>query len=205
MKNTILAVLSVRISKMQEILRKQIETIVTLTDDEYDSIKSYFSEKYCNQKEFVFLHDEYINSCYFVVSGLMKLVYVNDLGKEFIFSIVNEDRWESDFMAYFTRTKTTMSLQCVEKTHLLCLTLENYNRLCSDFEKMQFFFHQKSTLGFITTQHRLLSFLTTNAQERYEMVLKQSPALFKRASKTLLASYLGVSRETLSRLYSKKK
>ena len=70
---------------------------------------------------------------------------------------------------------------------------------------MQRFFHQKSTLGFITTQHRLLCFLTTNAQERYEMILKQQPEIFKRASKTLLASYLGVTRETLSRLYSKKK
>jgi CRP-like cAMP-binding protein len=70
---------------------------------------------------------------------------------------------------------------------------------------MQRFFHQKSTLGFITTQYRLLCFLTTNVQERYEMVLNQSPEIFKRASKTLLASYLGVTRETLSRLYSKRK
>jgi CRP-like cAMP-binding protein len=190
---------------MQEILRKQIETIVKITDDEFDLIKTYFTEKHFNKKEFVFIQGDYIDSCYFVVSGLMKLVFVNDLGKEFIFSIVNEDRWESDFMAYFSQSKTTMSLQCVEKTHLLCLTLENYNRLCNEFPKMQSFFHQKSTLGFITTQHRLLSFLTTNAQQRYEMILKYSPALFKRASKTLLASYLGVTRETLSRLYSKKK
>ncbi len=190
---------------MQEILRKQIEKIVGLTDNEYDLIKSYFTERHFNKKQFVFFQDEYIDCCYFVVSGLMKLVYVNDLGKEFIFSIVNEDRWESDFMAYFTQTKTTMYLQCVEKTHLLCLTLENYNKLCSEFLKMQSFFHQKSTLGFITTQHRLLCFLTTNAQERYEMVLKHSPAIFQRASKTLLASYLGVSRETLSRLYTKGK
>jgi CRP-like cAMP-binding protein len=172
---------------------------------DFSQIKAYFTEKHFNKKQFVFFQDEYIDSCYIVVSGLMKLVYANDLGKEFIFSIVNENRWESDFMAYFTQTKSSMSLQCVEKTHLLCLTLDNYNKLCSEFPKMQHFFHQKSILGFITPQHRLLCFLTTNAQQRYEMVLKQSPEIFKRTSKTLLASYLGVSRETLSRLYPKKK
>jgi len=190
---------------MQEILRKQFGTIVELTDNEFDLIKTYFTEKHFNKNQFVFIQEDYIDNCYFVVSGLMKLVYVNDLGKEFIFSIVNENRWESDFMAYFTKSKTTMNLQCVEKTHLLCLTLENYNKLCSEFPKIQYFFHQKSTLGFITTQHRLLSFLTTNAQQRYEMSLKHSPEIFKRTSKALLASYLGVTRETLSRLYSKKK
>lgn len=190
---------------MLEILKKQLETIVEITDDEFNLIKTYFTEKHFDKKQFVFHQEDYIDNCYFVISGLMKLVYVNDLGKEFIFSIVNENRWESDFMAYFTKNKTTMSLQCVEKTHLLCLTLENYHKLCNEFPQMQRFFHQKSTLGFITTQHRLLCFLTTNAQERYEMILKQSPEIFKRASKTLLASYLGVSRETLSRLYSKKK
>jgi CRP-like cAMP-binding protein len=188
-----------------EIFRTQIDNIVKLTDDEYDLIKSYFTEKYFKKKEFVFFQNEHLDSCYFVVSGLMKLVYVNDLGKEFIFSIVNEDRWESDFMAYFTQTKTTMHLQCVEKTHLLCLTLENYNKVCRDFPKMQSFFHQKLTLGFITTQHRLLYHLTTNVKERYEMMSKTAPALFNRVPKTLLASYLGASRETLSRLYLKKK
>nr|WP_262898276.1 helix-turn-helix domain-containing protein [Flavobacterium geliluteum] len=49
-----------------------------------------------------------------------------------------------------------------------------------------------------------MSFLTTNIQERYEMILKNQPDLYNKISKTLLASYLGVSRETLSRLYSKK-
>jgi CRP-like cAMP-binding protein len=86
---------------MLEILRKQIETIVKITDDEFNLIKNYFSEKHCDKKEYVFIQNEYVDSCYFVISGLMKLVYVNDLGKEFIFSIVNENRWESDFMAYF--------------------------------------------------------------------------------------------------------
>ena len=190
---------------MENILRKQFETLVNLTDLEFDLIKTYFTEKHFEKKQYVFKQDEIVTNCYFVISGLMKLVYVNDLGKEFIFSIVNENRWESDFMAYFTKSKTTMNLQCVEKTHLLCLTFENYKNLCAQFPKMQNFFHQKSTLGFITTQQRLLCFLTTNPKERYEMMLKTAPEIFSRASKTLLASYIGVSRETLSRFNSKKK
>jgi CRP-like cAMP-binding protein len=187
----------------EELLRKQFDTLVKLTDDEYDLIKLYFSKKQFTKKQFVFIENDYIKYCYYVVSGLMKLVYVDDSGKECIFSITHEDWWESDFMAYFTRSQTKMSLQCVENTELLCLSLDNYNKLCSEFPKMQSFFHQKSTLGFIKTQQRLLCTLTTNAKQRYEMMQKFYPSLFQRASKSLLASYLGVSRETLSRFAKK--
>lgn len=189
---------------MFEILRKQFETIVNLNDDEFEIIKSHFTEKSFAKNEYVFVEEDYVENCYFVVNGILKLVFVNDLGKEFIFSIVTENRWESDFTAYFTKSKATMYLKCVKNTHLFCLSLTNYNKLCSKFPKMQSFFHQKSTLGFITTQQRLLSFLTTNIQQRYEMMLKNQPDLHNKISKTVLASYLGVSRETLSRLYSKK-
>ena len=95
-----------------------------------------------------------------------------------------------------------MSLKCLEDTYVFCLSLENYHKMCFDIQKMESFFLKKSNLGFIGSQQRILSLLTSNAKERYEQLLKQYPALFQRVPKTQLASYLGVSRETLSRLYS---
>ena len=67
---------------------------------------------------------------------------------------------------------------------------------------MESFFLKKSNAGFIGSQQRILSLLTSNAKERYEQLLKLYPALIQRVSKTQLASYLGVSRETMSWLYS---
>jgi len=65
---------------------------------------------------------------------------------------------------------------------------------------MEYFFLKKSNAGYIASQRRILSFLTSSAKERYEQLLEQYPILFQRVPKMLLASYLGVSRETLSRL-----
>jgi CRP-like cAMP-binding protein len=65
---------------------------------------------------------------------------------------------------------------------------------------MEHFFLKKSHFGYIASQKRILSLLSTSAKERYEQMLQQYPALMQRVNKTLLASYLGVSRETLSRL-----
>ena len=187
---------------MQEKLRDHIEKIVPLTDDEFSFISSLFTTKYLRKNQFLIQEGESVKHAYFVVSGLLKLTYTDDSGKEHIISFAMEDWWESDFPAYFNQTKATMSLQCLEDTIVFCLSLENYQRMCFDIQKMERFFLQKSNSGFIGSQQRILSLLTTNAKERYEQLLNQYPALFQRVSKTQLASYLGVSRETLSRLYS---
>jgi CRP-like cAMP-binding protein len=61
-------------------------------------------------------------------------------------------------------------------------------------------FLEKSNAGYVALQKRILSLLQNSAQEKYDLLLTQYPQLFQRVSKTLIAAYLGVSRETLSRL-----
>jgi len=187
---------------MQEKLRKHIEKIVPLSDDEFAFVLSHFTFKNNKRHEFLFRKGENVKYCYFVLSGLLTLAYEEDSGKQHIVSFAMEDWWESDFLAYYTQTKATMSLQCLEDTNVFCLSLENYQKLCAGLQKMEYFFLKKSNAGHIGSQQRILSFLTSNATERYEQLLKRHPSLFQRVPKTLLASYLGVSRETLSRLSS---
>jgi len=187
---------------MQEKLRSHIEEVVLLTNDEFSLIYSLFTAKQFKKKEFLIQEGEKVKYAYFVVSGLLKLTHTDDSGKTHIISFAMEDWWESDFPAYFNQTKATMSLQCLEDTNVLCLSLENYQKLCSDLQKMQSFFLKKANSGFIGSQKRIISLLTTNAKGRYDQLLKQYPTLFQRVPKTQLALYLGVSRETLSRLFS---
>lgn len=189
---------------MQDKLRQHIEKIVPLTDDEFTFVLAHFTSKKAKKREWLIQEGKEVKNVYFVVSGLLKLVYRDELGKEFIVSFAMEDWWESDYLAYYTKTKATMSLQCLEDTEVYCLALEDYHELCAGLHKMEHFFLEKSNRGHIGSQQRILSFLTLSAKERYEHLLKRYPSLFQRVSKTLLASYLGVSRETLSRLHASK-
>ncbi|GAA0565579.1 Crp/Fnr family transcriptional regulator [Chitinophaga japonensis] len=185
---------------MQEQLREHIEKIVPLTDDEFAFVWEHFTTEQYKKRAFLIRQGESVPHAYFVVAGLLKLIYDDESGRQHIVSFAMEDWWESDYQAYFTRTKATMSLQCLENTRVCCLSLENYRQLCAGLQKMEHFFLQKANAGHIASQRRILSFLTANANERYEQLLKRYPSLFQRVPKTLLASYLGVSRETLSRL-----
>ncbi|WP_341225385.1 Crp/Fnr family transcriptional regulator [uncultured Arcticibacterium sp.] len=189
---------------MKETLRKHLEKLISLTDDEFNAIFSHFAIEHYKKNDFIFQNGKPVKNCYFVLSGLLKLVYHDDLGKEHIVSFSMEDWWESDFYAYFTQTKSTMALISLEETSVYSLPIENYKSLCATIPKMENFFLQKSNLGFIGSQQRILSLLTSNAKERYHILLKQHPSLLQRVSKTQIATYLGVSRETLSRLHSYK-
>jgi len=187
---------------MKADLRAHIEKIVPLSDEEFDFVMTHFSKKEFKKNEFLIEKGNVVKDSYFVISGLLKLINFDDSGKEHIVSFAMEDWWESDFLAFHTQTKATMSLQCIENTSVFCLSLENYKSLCENLQKMEYFFLTKANSGHVASQQRILSFLSSSAKERYDQLLKKYPSLLQRVPKTLIASYLGVSRETLSRLYN---
>lgn len=187
---------------MNENLKKHIEKIVILSVDELKQISSLFSEKKYKKNQFLIKEGDMVNEAYYIVSGLVKLNYTDDLGKVHIVSFAMEDWWESDFNAYFNRSRATLSLQCIEDTEVLCLSIENYEFICEKIPAMQQFLIKLSNSGFIASQQRIISLLTNNAQERYNQLQSKYPTLIQRVPKNQLALYLGVSRETLSRFSS---
>jgi len=187
---------------MQTKLREHIEKIVPLTDDEFEFVLSHFTFRKVKKHQFLIQEGDPVNYSYFVVSGLLKLSHTDANDKEHILHFAMEDWWVSDYKAYFINTKATMSLDCLEDASVFCLSSENNKKLLAGNPKMEHFFLIKSHWGYIASQQRILSLLTTSAKERYEQLLMQYPSLIQRVNKTLLASYLGISRETLSRLSS---
>jgi len=185
---------------MPQQLRAHIEKIVPLTDEDFAWVLARFTRKRFKKHQFLIQAGELVPYNYFVVAGLLKLVYTDEADKSHILSFAMEDWWETDFAAYYTRTPATLSLECLEDADVLCLSLADYHVLCAERPRLAGFFLQKFAYASIAAQQRLLSLLTTSAQERYAQLLTKYPSLGQRISKTLLASYLGVSRETLSRL-----
>ncbi len=187
---------------MSKELRQQIEKITPLTDQEFDYILSHFTTKRLKKNQFLIQEGDIVTTDCFVVSGLLKAYHVDKEGKEHIMQFALEDWWVTDYQAYFNQTNATLNIDCVETSELLCISLQNREKLCADLHKIEHFFRKKSNAGYVALQRRILSLLNSNAKERYEQLFNQSPKLFQRVPKTLIASYLGVSRETLSRLSS---
>jgi CRP-like cAMP-binding protein len=166
---------------MSDKLRRHIEQIVSLTDEEFAFVLSHFKPKKFRRHQIVIHEGDLAPYDFYVVKGLMKVSRVDGDGKEHIIKFGMEDWWISD-------------------TEALGLTLENKEKLCAALQKMEHFFRKKTTAGYIALEKRILCFISSSANERYHNLLSIYPGLVQRVPKAMVASYLGVTRETLSRL-----
>ena len=188
---------------MKDFLRTHIEKISPLTDKEYGYIKTHFISRKLKKHQFLVQEGENVLNDYLVVKGCLKAYLVGPDGKEHILQFATEDWWITDYQAYFYQTKATVFVDCVENCEVLMLSLFNREKICADLHKIDHFFRKKSNLGYVGLQQRILMLLNNRPKERYEKLFGLYPHLFQRVPKTLIAAYLGVSRETLSRLTSK--
>ena len=184
---------------MSLILRNQIEEHSLLSDEEFDYILSHFETKKLKKHQFLIQENETVEKNYFVINGCLKAYHIDSTGKEHILQFALQNWWITDFQAFFNQTKSTLFIDCIEESELLSLSFENAEKLCSEMHKMEHFFRKKSNSGYVALQQRILSMLNNNPKEQYDKLLLQNPILFQKVPKKLIASYLGVSRETLSR------
>ncbi len=185
-------------------LRKHIEEIVQLTDEEFTQIVPFFIPKQVTKKDFLIKGGQKVISEFLVVEGLLKAFMFDDSGKEHIIQFAMENWWISDYPAFSKQESGEICVQALEPCIVLELSLENKGKMCDLVPKMYQFHAQKSFSGYVALQKRVLSMLKNSAKEKYELLLSQYPQLFQRVSKTMIAHYLGLSRETLSRLAKEK-
>lgn len=187
-------------STSADYLRKHLEKISPLSDEEFEYVLSHFSTRKLKKHQFLVQENSPVINDHFVVKGLLKAYYTNDEGKEHILQFALEDWWITDYQAYFYQEPSRINIDCLEDCELLCLSLENRNKICADLQKIEHFFRIKSNYGYVALQKRIVSLLDKDARGRFEEFSRLYPSLLQRVPKTILASYLGVSRETLSRL-----
>ena len=181
-------------------LRKHFEELITLTDTEFEYVSSHFQLKKLKKHSIVIHPGEISRYEYFVVKGLLKTFMVDDSGKEHIWQFAMENWWVSDYHSFHTQEPSSFTVQCLEDVELLCMSSADRNKLCAEMHKFEHFSRLKITSGFLSMQKRVMALLQNDAQSRYKQLLEQYPSLFQRVPKALIAAYIGVSRETLSRL-----
>lgn len=185
-----------------EKLRAHIERITPLSDEEFGHIRSFFSLKKVRKHQYLISEGDDVKYEYLVVKGIFKVFYTDDQDKEFILQFAQENWWMSDYPAFFKSEPATMFVECIEEGEVICMTLEARERLSAESHKMEHFFRMKLTNGYVALQHRIKLLLSSTPQQRYEEFARSYPSLIQRVPKKYIAEYLGVSRETLSRLYS---
>ena len=187
---------------MSAILKQHIAKTISLPDDQFDYFLSHFHEESFKKGQVIIGEGDKVEKEYFVLSGCVKAFFINDETKMYILQFAMPDWWTSDYNALYNKTRATINIDCITDTTVLAISNADREKICSALHPVEHFFRWRTNRGYVASQKRLLSLMNNDAKKRYEDLLGQYPELYNTVPKHLIAAYLGVSRETLSRLYN---
>ena len=184
----------------KEVLKANVGKIATLNDEHFDYFFSHFKQKSFQKGQAIISAGDQVATEYFVISGCLKSFFINEAKKMFILQFAMPNWWTSDYDALYNHTKAAINVDCLIDAQVLCLTSDDREKLCNELHPIEHFFRLRTNRGYVASQKRLLSLMNNNVKYRYEELLRTYPELYNMVPKNLIAAYLGVSRETLSRL-----
>ncbi|HMJ70877.1 MAG TPA: Crp/Fnr family transcriptional regulator [Cyclobacteriaceae bacterium] len=180
--------------------KKHLAKFTTISSEEFAKVLTYFTVRKVKKNEVLVKTGESVSHTWWILKGLVTSNFTDRDGKEHVIQFAIENCWITDQNAFYNRETAMFSIVALEDSEMLCLSFDNRERLCADMHNMERFFRRKANDSFTKQQRRLLTYLSSDAKRRYEILLAEHPDLIQRLSKKTLAAYIGVSRETLSRL-----
>ena len=173
---------------------------IELNESEIERFTSVLIKKKLRKRQFLIQEGDLVKYQYFVVSGCLKIYEVDNNGDEHIVQFAKENWWASDFKAFFEGKKATLSIDCIENSIVLGIDKQDLEDLFLDIPKFDRFFRIKLTSLFVALQNRILSSLDKSSAERYVEFQKSYPELEQRVPNYMIANYLGMKPESLSRI-----
>lgn len=185
---------------MFDVLFTHIQEKVELTDHDRERIKTFFRSKKLRKRQYVLQEGEVCKHLSFVSRGMVRSYTVDEKGNEHINLFGWEGWWISDFESFIFGNEAVLNIDAIEDTELLLLYKENYDTMLSEIPILERYFRMLYQNSLATKDRRLISSNTYTAEEKYLQFVKTYPLVSKRIPQNSIASYLGLSPETISRV-----
>jgi CRP-like cAMP-binding protein len=185
-------------NKLLDYIRQHATSL--LTSDEEALIVASFQPKKLRKKQYFLEEGNVCKYVGFIVKGAMRQYSVDDKGVEHIVHLYIENYWASDRESAVMLTPSRYNIDAWEDTELLIVTVADMLDL---MEKIPSFGQMTRLLdhrSFIVSQRRLNSTISNTAEKRYEEFADNHPQFIQRFPQHLIASFLGITKETLSRI-----
>lgn len=186
----------------QEALLNYVNRIVPLSQEEEDILLSRVRTRKYLKGQFMVQQGDICSFSAFVVKGCSKTFYLDDEGNEHVVMFSIEDWWTSDLASFSTQTPSDFNVQCLENTEVVLFPYETHEQLLSEVPKLERFFRKIIERALVASQKRIVRNLSMSARDRYLYFRKQYPKIEQRVPQYLIASYLGITKEFLSKIKS---
>jgi CRP/FNR family cyclic AMP-dependent transcriptional regulator len=184
-------------------INNSVQRYETLTTTELEAFNSLLQLKKVSRKTLLLNKGEVCKYEAFIVKGCIKTYFIDENEHEVILTFSVENWWVSDIGSFHEQTPSKMFIETIEDSELLILTRETKAELLYKVPKFEKIFRLLVQRHLASYQERHFEMIALSAQERYQLFLKKYPTLTQRVPQHLIASYLGVSPEFLSKIRAK--
>lgn len=185
-------------------LLKQVALHITFNEEEKALFTSVLRVKKVKRKQF--LEQPGFVSKYrsFVVEGALRGFFIDVNGQEQTISLAVDHSWIGDHGSFVFQEPATLFIEALEDSTLIQWTYESEQLLLETIPQYAAMMMRRSQQIAVMIQSRLISNLTLSAEDRYKEFAQQNPAMVHRIPIYIIASYLGMTRESLSKIRNRK-
>lgn len=183
------------------ILAEKLHAISTLSVIEAEAITGAFHTWQLPKDTPVLRQQQVSDYLYFVAKGAIR-IYYHKHDKEVTEWIALDEEFFLSIISFFERSPSRLLINTIEPTTLMGIAHSDLMSLCEKYHGIETLFRKMLTGSLILSQHRMDAIQFESAQQRYENLIRKSPQIIQRVPLTYIASFLGISLETLSRIRS---
>ena len=187
---------------MIDIFRKYLADRITLIDQEFELIESVTVFKKLRKRQYFLQEGDVCHFSAFVCKGLLRYYYVDKKGQEHIMQFAPENYWTSDRESMASGMPSKYNIDAIEDSEILLLKKEDFEMIRKTIPAFNDFVNETLKKNVMVLQERIHVSISLSAEEKYCNFISKYPAINNRVPLHMVASYLGVSAETLSRVRS---
>lgn len=184
-------------------LKKYLQANTALTDEEITTVSSLFKFKKVRRNQILEREGQVCTHFYFIVKGCLRLYEIDKKGNEITGRFALEDSIMSALTSFITQKKSRDYLIAHEPSELLIISRKDFYQAFGSFSGVAELYHKFMEFAFVHSQMRVYMFLGMEGIDRLKWVMEHEPNLLTRISAKSVASYLGVTASTLSKLRAK--
>lgn len=189
---------------MYDQLTNYILSKINVTDAQLSVILSHFKSLKTVRNQLLLAEGEVAKNIFFVSSGCVRVYFIDENGQEATRYFAFENNFVSGLMSFIPQQPSHEFIQVVLPAQLLTISRNDFYYLLDTIPAWEKFYRHYLENAYVVNTGRLMSFITLSAGDRYRQLLNENPHIVQRLPNKLVASYLNISQETLSRLKSKR-
>jgi CRP-like cAMP-binding protein len=181
-------------------LIKNIKSSIQLSFEAEEYLFSISKKKTFSKGAVLIRQGQNVNKIYFVTDGCLRSYCIDKNGKEHTLQFAIKNWWISDYIAIHNNESATLTVECLKKSSVIEFNAKKLNGIFKLFPEYEPFQRNLLERHVVSLHRRILNQLQLTASERYDLFLDQYPNIEQYARNYHIASYLGITQESLSRI-----